>query len=233
MQLTIYAFTIALSSILARIASHPHFPQTPTISFVEQRDTQPIVPNHHDFPLRVLPLGASITYGQGSTDGIGYRDFVRGLLQQRDTVVDMVGTVRAGLMKDNQCEGYPGARVDQVTAFSAHAIRYQPNLILINAASNDAILDSPTFPVDKVGERMDRLLDTLFEKIPDTTIVLSTLLINTHNGVDPRIRKIVNPQYQAIVKRRQDNKQRIVLADMYPAIDAKDLVDGTHPNDNG
>ena len=102
-----------------------------------------------------------------------------------------------------------------------------------SVGTNDALQDSRNSPIDKIGERMDKLLDTLFEKIPDTTIVLSTLLIDTHEGVNRRIRKTINPQYQAIVKRRQDAKQRIVLADMYPAVNYKDLIDGTHPNDKG
>ena len=61
----------------------------------------PIVPGHNAFPLRILPLGASITWGQGSSDGNGYREHLRTLLLQRNTVVDMVGTVKSGFMADS------------------------------------------------------------------------------------------------------------------------------------
>ena len=101
MRLAIYTCTIVLSSVLPSTASHVRSLGTPTKAYAEGRATQPIVANHHNFPLRILPLGASITYGQGSDDGNGYRNYIRGLLEQRDTVVDMVGNVNAGLMRDN------------------------------------------------------------------------------------------------------------------------------------
>jgi hypothetical protein len=53
------------------------------------------------FPLRILPLGASITYGTGSSDGNGYREHLRDLLQLAGFTVNMVGTVRSGRMEDS------------------------------------------------------------------------------------------------------------------------------------
>lgn len=67
----------------------------------ERRDESPIVPGHDAFPLRILPLGASITWGQGSSDGNGYREHLRTLLLLRGTVVGMVGTVNSGSMINN------------------------------------------------------------------------------------------------------------------------------------
>jgi hypothetical protein len=53
------------------------------------------------FPLRVLPLGASITFGIGSKDGNGYRKDVRDQLRFAGWEVDMVGGVQSGSMKDS------------------------------------------------------------------------------------------------------------------------------------
>jgi hypothetical protein len=60
-----------------------------------------IVPHYPYFPLRILPLGASVTWGQASTDGNGYRKHLREVLEQRCTLVDMVGNVQSGKMPDN------------------------------------------------------------------------------------------------------------------------------------
>ncbi|KAL1602523.1 hypothetical protein SLS60_005939 [Paraconiothyrium brasiliense] len=193
----------------------------------------PIVPDHPDFPLRILPLGASITWGQDSSQGNGYREYLRELLEQHSTVVDMVGTVHSGEMSDNENEGHPGARVDGVAMFAELDIPLRPNLILINAGTNDVVHEDPDHPISKIGERMDKLIDHLFVKIPGVTIILSTLILNTHKGADERIQEIVNPQYEALVRRKQEERARIGLADLHPVVEAEELVDGTHPNDEG
>lgn len=51
--------------------------------------------------LRILPLGASITWGQNSASGNGYRKPLRDRLQWQGYEVDMVGSRRNGNMKDN------------------------------------------------------------------------------------------------------------------------------------
>jgi len=55
------------------------------------------------FYLRILPLGASITYGQGSTHGNGYRKYLRDKLRVEGWNVNMVGSRWAGTMKDSVC----------------------------------------------------------------------------------------------------------------------------------
>lgn len=53
------------------------------------------------FMLRVMPLGASITYGFRSTDGNGYRNHLRDRLRSEGWKVNMVGSLKAGTMYDN------------------------------------------------------------------------------------------------------------------------------------
>ncbi|KAF9732118.1 GDSL-like lipase acylhydrolase [Paraphaeosphaeria minitans] len=193
-----------------------------------------IVPHHPHFPLRILPLGGSITWGQDSTDGNGYREHLHELLEQRSTIVDMVGTVHSGKMSDNENEGHPGARVDQVALFAKNGIAFKPNLILIKyAGTNDVVREASEYPIDKIGQRMYKLIEYLFNEIPDVTIILSTLILNANAGADERIRKIVNPQYESLVKSLQERQARIMLAGLHSVINAEEMVDGTHPNDKG
>ncbi|KAL5401076.1 hypothetical protein PMIN03_011830 [Paraphaeosphaeria minitans] len=189
---------------------------------------------HEQSPLRILPLGASITYGQGSINGNGYRKYLEQMLQHAGLVVDMVGTVSAGKMKDNQNEGHRGALVHQVAMYAEQDLHFQPNLVLINAGTNDVLRDSPQYPLHSIDQRMDKLLDRLFEHIHCVTIVLSTLLPNANFTADNDIRTIVNPKYRAIVEGRRRKGQRIILADMYPNVAKGSLSpDGTHPTDIG
>lgn len=56
-----------------------------------------------DFYLRIMPLGASFTFGAGSTDGNGYRKLLRQQLRWKGWKVNMVGSLQGGTMADNVC----------------------------------------------------------------------------------------------------------------------------------
>ncbi|KAF7627478.1 hypothetical protein AFLA_002859 [Aspergillus flavus NRRL3357] len=92
------------------------------------------------FTLRIMPLGASITYGYQSTNGNGYRRWLRQQLRHAGWWVNMVGSNPndTSTMNDNEVEATSGFRVDQVTQQAERPIPQQPNLILINAGTNDA-----------------------------------------------------------------------------------------------
>lgn len=57
--------------------------------------------NKDKVPLRVLPLGASITWGKNSATGNGYRKPLWDQLTSGGWEVDMVGSRHNGDMKDN------------------------------------------------------------------------------------------------------------------------------------
>ncbi|KAF7589874.1 hypothetical protein BBP40_003586 [Aspergillus hancockii] len=192
------------------------------IPVVRPRDQKP-------FTLRIMPLGASITYGLKSTDGNGYRRWLRQQLRSAGWWVNMVGSRPNGTMNDNESEAKSGDVVNQVAERTWRTIPQQPNLILINAGTNDAN-DKDEDNVSKTGERMNALLTHLFDAIPGTTIILSTLLTKeTH--FDHVV--TINEQYRQIVAARRQLGQRIVLAEMSQFIKLEELVDGTHPNDYG
>ncbi|CRG86502.1 hypothetical protein PISL3812_03508 [Talaromyces islandicus] len=182
------------------------------------------------FALRTLPLGASITWGYRSQDGNGYREFLRNNMTAAGWEVNMIGSLRHGSMPDNDNEGHVGLRVDQVAKKAELSIPKKPNLILINAGTNDAVQH---YKVSTAGERMDDLLDRLYEAIPGTTIILSTLLPSKRV---PRTAAKISAQYRTIVEQRQNASQRIILADMSKGDDAlttNELIDKTHPTEFG
>ncbi|KAF7339106.1 FG-GAP repeat domain-containing protein [Mycena venus] len=62
---------------------------------------------------RIMPLGTSITFGVGSTDGNGYRAALYNLLATDGNTVNMVGSQKGGNFKDPDNEGYPGFIISQ------------------------------------------------------------------------------------------------------------------------
>jgi len=73
----------------------------PDIGGNSGNDTNTFSKRAEDFYLRILPLGASITQGIGSTDGNGYRKHLRDYLRFQGWKVNMVGTKHEGTMADN------------------------------------------------------------------------------------------------------------------------------------
>ncbi|KJZ78380.1 hypothetical protein HIM_02418 [Hirsutella minnesotensis 3608] len=182
--------------------------------------------------LRLMPLGASITYGLKSTDGNGYRNDLRQMLIHDGYRVDMVGSRKAGSMTDNDNEGWPGLRIGQVEDKARQSVpRLKPELYTINAGTNDAVQD---FDIPGAGARMDKMIEYLWSITPRSTVVLSTLLVNANKNTEARVLRI-NEQIRALAKRKADQGKRIVLAEMHgPDGPQKgELVDGTHPNDGG
>lgn len=73
---------------------------------------------------------------------------------------------------------------------------------------------------------MDSLLTYLFDNIPNTTIILSTL---TFNGKKPQLGTDISTQYLEIAAKRRARNESLVLADMSTFIQWKQLVDEIHP----
>ncbi|KAF5125592.1 Multidomain esterase [Metarhizium anisopliae] len=183
-------------------------------------------------PLRIMPLGASITYGQGSSTGNGYRNDLHKLLTDSGYTVNMVGSRKHGSMKDNDVEGWPGFLIDEVQSKAEAAVPSRlPNVFIVNAGTNDC---GRNFQLDGAGRRTDDLLEYLWKASPDSTIILSTLLINLYPVVEARVEK-VNAQIKEVARQKAAQKKRIVLVDMHAADGPQkaDLADATHPNDAG
>ncbi|KHN99967.1 Esterase, SGNH hydrolase-type [Metarhizium album ARSEF 1941] len=182
--------------------------------------------------LRLMPLGASITYGQGSSTGNGYRGDLHDLLTSNGYAVGMVGSRRHGSMEDNAVEGWPGFLIHEVRSKAEAAVPSRlPNVFLVNAGTNDCAVN---LDLDAAGRRIDRLLEYLWTASPGSTVILSTLLVNLSPPVEARVGR-VNAQIEQVAEDRAAQGKRIVLVDMHAADapQAPDMADATHPNDAG
>lgn len=188
--------------------------------------------NASNHAMCLMPLGGSITYGVESSDKNGYRKYLQDMLIVDGQRVTMVGSRSAGSMNNNNHEGWRGFRIDQIENKARNSIpKLMPNLILINAGSNDCIQD---FDIGHIGKRMENMLEFVWNASPDSTIILSTLILNLNTEVESRI-KWANNQFQDIALLKQSEGKRIVFVDMHSQNGPKesDISDGTHPNDHG
>ncbi|KAH7311059.1 putative esterase [Rhexocercosporidium sp. MPI-PUGE-AT-0058] len=184
------------------------------------------------FYLRIAPLGASISNGYLSTDGNGYRKYLRDQLRFDGWPVNMVGSINTGSMKDNENEGHLGWTIQQVTDSALpNIITLQPNLVLINVGANNAGQNNG---ISTAAGLYIELLDKLWAGIPGATVILSTLLPNKNSdtnagavAINEQIRTTVASHYVGLNK-------RFAIADMNDGfITVADLNDETHPLDSG
>ncbi|KAI1486605.1 SGNH hydrolase-type esterase domain-containing protein [Biscogniauxia mediterranea] len=182
--------------------------------------------------LRTMPLGASITFGEHSSDGNGYRKPLRDKLVSDGFGVDMVGNNPGGTMEDNQTEGYPGFTIDQVHAKAKISVpQYKPNLVLVNVGLNDCFQNVDTA---NAGTRLRSMLDDVYADSPNAMVLLSTLITNADASIRTCIADI-NRQYADVARSLRLQGKRIALADMQPPSGPTldDLAEGSHPNDQG
>ncbi|MEV4137314.1 SGNH/GDSL hydrolase family protein [Dactylosporangium sp. NPDC049742] len=183
-------------------------------------------------PARIMPLGASITWGTSSTDGNGYREALRRhLADDAGVAVDMVGSQRSGTAADNDNEGHPGYRVDQVAAGAdAWIAAARPDVVLLNVGTNDMLqsYDLPNAPA-----RLSALVDQILRAAPTATVVVSTLVPNPDAAVEARVRAY-NGQIPGIVQAKAAAGKKVRLADFHANLTLADIgPDRIHPTDGG
>ncbi|WP_433073619.1 SGNH/GDSL hydrolase family protein [Dactylosporangium sp. CA-052675] len=178
-------------------------------------------------PLRIMPLGASITWGTASTDGNGYREELRRhLADDAGIAVDFVGSQQSGNGADRDNEGHPGYRIDQVAAGTdAWIAAAKPDLVLVNAGTNDMIQN---YDVVNAPARLGALVDQIRRDAPAATVLVSTLVPNRDAAVNARV-SAFNAKLPALAQskgvRLADFAANLTLADIGP--------DGIHPTDDG
>ncbi|KZW03835.1 FG-GAP repeat domain-containing protein [Exidia glandulosa HHB12029] len=177
---------------------------------------------------RIMPLGASITNGVGSSHGNGYRDDLYNFIANDGNVVNMVGSQKAGDFHDPDNEGYPGAILSEVYDKGRAAMPIQrPNVVTILVGTNDA-----TRNIDPAGmpDRLARIIQDVLDWPWLTMVVVSTLPPNAQ-GQGNAIIDGYNAALPGVVQRFVDQGRWVVLVDSHAVVGLGDLVDGTHPND--
>ncbi|MFE9021384.1 ricin-type beta-trefoil lectin domain protein [Streptomyces sp. NPDC007808] len=182
-----------------------------------------------DTPLRVMPLGDSITWGVGSSTGNGYRGPLWNKLAADGHPLDFVGTVRGGSMSDPDNEGHSGYRIDQIAALAdASLTRYRPNVVTLHIGTNDL---QGASEVDTAIARLRSLVSQITADVPDATVLVASLVVSTSSS-EEQWRGTYNQAVRRIVSDAQAAGKRVAFVDM-SSLTTADLADPLHPNDSG
>ncbi|WP_269786394.1 ricin-type beta-trefoil lectin domain protein [Streptomyces guryensis] len=180
-------------------------------------------------PLRVMPLGDSITWGVGSSTGNGYRGPLWNELTADGHPLDFVGTGRNGSMSDPDNEGHSGYRIDQIAALAdATLTRYRPNVVTLHIGTNDL---QGASEVNTAIARLKSLVNQITADVPDATVLVASLVVSTSSS-EEQFRGAYNQATRQIVSDAQAAGKHVAFVDM-SSLTTADLSDPLHPNDSG
>ena len=179
--------------------------------------------------LRLEPMGDSITAGNDSTTGNGYRGPLWNELSAEGYALDFVGSAQNGTMSDPDHEGHSGFRIDQLAAITDSSLAtYQPNVVTLMIGTNDL---GQNYQVSTAPDRLSALVDQIVRDDPNVTVLVASLIASTNTVVAPA-EPAFNAAIPGIVAAKQSAGQHVGFVDM-SAVTTADLADALHPNDGG
>jgi len=192
-------------------------------------------------PIRIMPLGDSITYGMHTYDEFlnkenlvgGYRQFLWRMLKNSNKTVDFVGSKKAGedispaIDPDN--EGHPGWRMADIANITYEKMaEFQPDIVLLHIGTNDLAETSPDGVLNILNE-----IDS-YENGSGKKIMVFVALIIPRQVTDERI-DTFNKNLNKALQKRILSGDRIKIVDMYRGahLTSSDYSNDMHPNDTG
>ena len=174
--------------------------------------------------LRIMPLGDSITYGVGSTDGAGYRARLEHRLTAVGFRVDFVGSRDAGPPGiDDDNEGHSGWTISRMARkVDRWLTAYRPDVVLLHIGTNDVRSDRYRAGAAK---RLGVLLKRIRRDRPAAHVLVARIAGSRHPDLQRRI-DAYNARVARMVAARDDPLLHLVDQ---AAVRAPWL----HPNDAG
>lgn len=191
-------------------------------------------------PLRILPLGDSITHGVccGVQDGgtaTGYRQALRNQLVADGLTVDMVGSLTSGPPGgDNDHEGHDGyATWDLLPLLPEWLQAAQPDVVLLMAGTNDlARADFAPGAIHAATQGLGLMVDAISAEAPNADIYVAQIPpIDFKEPWWPDVIASFNARAEAVVLARQAAGRRVTWVPM--AWQLSLISDRVHPNAAG
>jgi lysophospholipase L1-like esterase len=178
-------------------------------------------------PIRIMPLGDSLTAGYNSTDGNGWRGRLAPLMGTYGVKYVYVGQLVSGTLSYPH-EGYGGSDIQSLAEpLPGWLSTDRPDVVLFSAGINDVAQGKTA---DHMLAWTGRVIDETLAYWPSTRIVVGqeNIALN-HSAALQAVQQNYNDRLLALVANKGS---RVRLANLQ-GVAATDRPDGTHPNDTG
>lgn len=179
---------------------------------------------------RIMPLGDSITFGDGSSHGGGYRKELWHAFANAGYDVEFVGSERDGALPDPVHEGHPGWEIDDIAEqVVGWLTEWRPTVVLLHIGTNDLDRDAD---VRGAPRRLGALIDSILLTQPAVTLYVASLSPVRDEIVQRRI-DAYNFEVPRLVAERARAGHQVHYVDIAGLLTLADLADDLHPNDQG
>jgi lysophospholipase L1-like esterase len=184
-------------------------------------------------PVKIMPLGDSITEGTGYTGEYpgAYRVELWPKLLTAGYNVDFVGTRSNGPVTiDRDHEGRSGWRIDDVAQpqqIDTWLAATQPKVVLLKLGTNDMLDAAGGW--ETASSRLSALIDRILAQVPGVHVVVASI-IPFGNSVYEQRALIYNAGVADAVAVKKSQGKKVSFVDMHSAVPVGDLLaDGIHP----
>lgn len=211
----------------------------PTLDLPGAEDDAGMVPGMIPSPIRVLPLGDSLTFGTSASVGAtdlegGYRIRLLDRLTDEGFDVDYVGTATNGPAGfDGDHESEPGASIAVIGDHWTMSADLHPHVVLLLAGTNDQLGITADQPPADAAAALGALVDRILSDEPGVVVVVAKVpplvpgfLVGSEQ---PDRIDAYNALIPDLVQSRRESGAKVFLADLSllnPAL----LGDGVHPS---
>ncbi|KAH8796936.1 SGNH hydrolase-type esterase domain-containing protein [Hyaloscypha sp. PMI_1271] len=192
--------------------------------------------------LRILPLGDSITWGAGSTNGSGYRAPLLTLLTSPNSSfttskpkITYIGSLTSGNLPppNNANEGHIGALISQIGDYAKVPLSWngtlEGDIVLLMAGTNDMF--NANISPSEAPVRLGALIDEIVTAWPKAAVLVATLTPSALNTTQDKI-EVFNGQVAGVVSKRAKAGNRTLVVSMSKVTVGME-VDVVHPDDVG
>jgi lysophospholipase L1-like esterase len=182
-------------------------------------------------PLRIMPLGDSITMGIGSATISSYRVDLQNRLRRTGVSVDFVGSQSNGApaSADLDNEGHSGWTIARIAASANDWLTtYQPDAVLLQIGTND--MRTAAGSVGATG-RLSALIDQIETDVPAADVFVAKIT-GTRSAKTADQQKRTDAYNAKIPGIVASQGPRVHLVDQ-STVRGIDIRDGLHPNDFG
>lgn len=177
--------------------------------------------------LRIMPLGDSITVGEGA-GGDGWRLPLASLLVDvQQWPAEWVGSQSSGSQPNPRHEGHSGWRIDQLAGqVTDWLTAWTPNVVIVQAGTNDALQGASA---EMMIQRMSTLIATIRQARPSAHILLGEL-IPVRYGTDRDVASVAMQRFNAALPALVGDHVAMAKLSHVPN---RLLADGLHPGVEG
>ncbi len=187
-------------------------------------------------PLKIMPLGDSITRGAQPDDLGGYRDDLWSSLYGSGYSIDFVGNgapVGGDKSGDPDHAGFSGKTIDEIASLTLGSNgllkTYQPDVIFLMAGTNDNL----QYKTESAPTRLSNFLSQISQQSPNTHVFFASIPPAVPLNVDPG-RNTRAAAYSTKVSELAGKYANTTFVDIFSKLELSDLVeDGVHTNKAG